>query len=61
MHVLELADASIVGAQASDVIVSGALRTSVADFEIPLSVAVTVADWSLVTPLMFATKVAVVA
>jgi hypothetical protein len=61
VHVLEPAAVRVDGAQASDVIVIGLVRVTVADFDEPFSVAVIVADWSLVTPLTVARNVAVVA
>jgi hypothetical protein len=61
VHVLEPAAVRVDGAQASDVIMIGLLRLRVADFDEPFSVAVIVADWSLVTPLTVARNVAEVA
>jgi hypothetical protein len=61
VHVLDPADPRVVGAQASDVIVAGELRASKVDFEKPLRVAVMVAVWSPVAPVMVATKDAAVA
>ena len=61
VHVLAAAEFRLVGLHASEETVTGATRLMVAVCDIPLSVAVTVALWSVVTVPAVAIKVAVVA
>jgi len=61
VQVLEPALVTVEGLQTSDVIVTGVLSVSEVDRDDPFSMAVMVADWSVVTTLRVARNVAAVA